>query len=68
MFERFGEFEGLGTLANNVSFGNWFKMLLVIPKEGLETLECLKGSKCLGLPSNYLRLDKLSKMHFDMTK
>ena len=52
MFERFGEFEGLGTLANNVSFGNWFKMLLVIPKEGLETLKCLKSLECFGPLSN----------------
>ena len=66
MFERFFEFEGLGTPVQ--SFGNLFKMFLVIPNEGLETLECLKSSECLGLPSNYLRLGKLSKMHFDMTK
>ena len=55
-------------LSNNLSFGNLLKMFLVIPKEGLETLECLKSSKCLELPSNYLTLEKLSKMHFDMTK
>ena len=70
MFERFGDFEGLVTTiqSNNLSFGNLLKTFLVIPKEGLETLECLKCSKFLRLPSNYLRLDKMSKMHFDMTK
>ena len=50
------------------SFGNLFKMFLVIPNEGLETLECLKCSECLGIPSNYIRLGKLLKMHFDLTK
>ena len=53
---------------NNLSYGNLLKMFSVIPKEGLETLECLKSSECLGLPSNYLRFRKLSKMHFDLTK
>ena len=46
-------------LSNNLSFGNLFKMLLVILNE------CLKRSVYLGLPSDYLRLGKLSKIHFD---
>ena len=36
-------------------------MFLVILNKRLETLECLMSSVCLGIPSNYLRLGKLSK-------
>ena len=38
MFERFREFEGLGTyMLNKLSYGNLFKIILVIPKVSLET-------------------------------
>ena len=43
-------------------------MFLVIPKECLETLTCLKSLECFGPLSNLLQFGIMSKMLLDITR
>ena len=56
---------GYGPLCNY--FCKLFDLFLVLPKECLETLKCLKSLEYLGLLSDYLQHGRLSRLLLVMT-